>query len=99
MDIAFLPFDQLFEVEHFITALEKIDMNSRPLLSHFALSEKSLKGISVLGVRVQLKQGRINSVLFFSVFHLKNWKSSAGGRYCPQGILLHLHSMWSINVC
>ena len=34
MDIAFLALlDQLFEVGHFITALEKNDMNNRPLLS------------------------------------------------------------------
>ena len=34
MDIAFLALiDQLLEVGHFITALEMIDMNNRPLLS------------------------------------------------------------------
>ena len=66
MNIAFFPLlDQLLEVGHFITAHEKIDMNNRPLLSgNSALSKKLLTGISVLGVRIQLKQGRINSVLF-----------------------------------
>ena len=34
MDIAFLALlDQLLEVGHFITALKKIDMNNKPLLS------------------------------------------------------------------
>ena len=34
MDIAFLALiDQLLEVGHFITALEMINMNNRPLLS------------------------------------------------------------------
>ena len=34
MDIALLGLlDQLIEVGHFITALEKIEMNNRPLIS------------------------------------------------------------------
>ena len=59
MDIAFLArIDQLLEIGHFITPLEMIDMNNRPLLSATSLEprEKLLQGISLLGVRVQLKQ-------------------------------------------
>ena len=71
MDIAFLAhIDQLLEIGHFITAFEMIDMNNRPLLLATCLEprEKLLQGISLLGVRVQPKQGRINSVLPFMYF-------------------------------
>ena len=67
MNIAFLALIDQLEVGYFITALEMIDTNLyfQPL----ALSrEKLLQGLSLLGVRVQLKQGRINSVLVY-VFH------------------------------
>ena len=67
MDIAFPALiDQLPEVGHFITPLEMIDMNNGPLpsaTSALSQREKLLQGISLLGVRVQLKQRRINSVL------------------------------------
>ena len=35
--------DQLLEVGHFITALEKIDMNNRPLLSATCLEQDVIK--------------------------------------------------------
>ena len=44
MDIAFLALlDQLLEVAHFITALEKIDMNYRSLLSATSLEQEVIK--------------------------------------------------------
>ena len=65
MDIAFLALlDQLLKVGYFITALEMIDMTC----SHFAWErEKLLQGINLLGVKIQLKQGRIYSVLLLCI--------------------------------
>ena len=73
-------------------------MNKRPLLSATsALSEgKVIKDISLLGVRVQLKQGKNLLCASFYVFHLKNLKNSAVDVSLP-AILLRLHSLWSIN--
>ena len=101
MDIAFLALiDQLLEVGHFITALEMIDMNSRPLLSATSLEqgrEVITRYLSLPGARVQLKHGRINSVINFMHSTLKNCKSSAVD-VSLQRIFLRLHSIWSINV-
>ena len=83
MDIAFLALiDQLPEVGHFITALEMIDMNNRPLPSATSLEprEKLLPGISLLGVRVQLKQRRINSVLLTA--RVLRWTLASKGYFC-----------------
>ena len=44
IDVAFLVLlDQLLEVGHFITALEKIDTNNRPLLSATCLEQEVIK--------------------------------------------------------
>ena len=80
MDIAFLALlNQLLEVGHFITALEKIDMNNRPLLfSYFALSKMLLKGISVLGVSIQLNKEE-SILCFFSCIPFEELKEFCGG--------------------
>ena len=57
MEIAFLALiDQLPEVGHFITPLEVIDMNNRPLPSATSLEPEGevITKLSLLGVRVQL---------------------------------------------
>ena len=96
MDIAFLALvDQLLEIGRFITALEMIDMNNRPLLSVTCLEQGEVITRYKLGVWVKLKQGKINSVLLFMYCTL-NCKSSAGDSSL-QMIFLHLHSIWSIN--
>ena len=92
MEIAFLALiDQLPEVGHFITSLEMVDITTDLYLQPLALSqrEKLLQGISLLGVRVQLKQRRINSVLLTARV-LRCMLAS-------KGYFLHLHSIWSIN--
>ena len=85
IDIAFLALiDKLPEVGYFITPLEMIDMNNRtdPYLQPLALSkrEKLLQGISLLGVRVQLKQRRINSVL--PAARVLRWTLASKGYFC-----------------
>ena len=92
MDIVFLALiDQLPEVGHFITPLEIIDMSNRPLPSATSLEprEKLLQGISLLGVRVQLKQRRINSVLLTA--RVLQWTLVSKGYFCaciPYGQLM-----------
>ena len=91
MDIAFLTLlDQLLEVGHFITALEMIGMTWTTNLYFQPLQpwarEKLLRSISLLGVRVQLKPGRINFVLLLCIplkeLWVLRWTLASKGYFC-----------------
>ena len=78
IDIAFLALlDQFFEVGHFITALEKIDMNTRPLLSHLPLSKKSFEGETYLELESSWNEEESILCFFYCIQLGKRWKSSS----------------------